>query len=123
MNRYVLTDVARRQVGEIDEWWRTHRDRGDLFLDELDAALEQLLLAPESGLLDEHCAVTGTRTIILPKTRYRVFYRLTGDEIRVTAVWHSRRGKAPDDTDLARERAVTYWRAAPPVRASRRLAC
>jgi plasmid stabilization system protein ParE len=49
------------EVAEIDAWWRTHRNAGNLFASEL------------------------------AETRYHVYFRVVADTLEVLAVWHAKR--------------------------------
>jgi len=41
------------------------------------------------------CATGGIRRLILPRTRYHVYYRVAGQVLEILAVWHAVRGSGP----------------------------
>ena len=92
----VVVPTALEQVQRIDEWW--HRERvgaPDLFLDEFGAALDRLATAPSTGMVYVGSRREGLRRILLPRTRYHVYYVDQHDRVVVMAVWHATRGAAP----------------------------
>ena len=95
MNRYlvVMMPAAVAQSAAIDDWWRSNRDDPDLFLRELEAALEALETWP-SALGSRY---RRARRVLLRKTRYHVYYVV--DDVRrlveIRAVWHAVRGNGP----------------------------
>lgn len=89
---------ARRQVERASSWWEEHRPLApDLFVDELDAALRQLLSMPSSGVLYPTTKRPRLRRILLPKTEYHVYFALERDDsvIVIHSVWGARRGRGP----------------------------
>jgi len=104
-----FNQIAVSQADEIELWWRRNRRSApSLFREELAAAVHLLSERPEVGELAEDVPVPGTRTITLRRTNYVVYYRVLGEEVRITSVWHGRRGRAPDEDDLARDREAVY---------------
>lgn len=51
--------------------------------------------APHIGRLYRQSPAPGARRILLKETRYHLYYVPRGDEVRVLAVWHARRGVGP----------------------------
>jgi plasmid stabilization system protein ParE len=85
---------AERQVDVIDEWWREHRPAApSLFTTELEAAVALLRTTPHAGA--PYAAVDGVFRLLLPKSRYWIYYRLVGAELQISAVWHAQRGHGP----------------------------
>jgi plasmid stabilization system protein ParE len=90
------TPEADQHVRAIDEWWRSHRTAApNLFLDELEAAFALIGSAPNVGHPYRRSPVTGTRRILLVRSRYHVYYVPLDDEVVVVAVWHASRGSGP----------------------------
>ena len=90
------TPEADVQIGAIDDWWRHNRNTApDLFFQELTASFEVIGVAPRMGRLYRQSPVRGTRRVLLKESRYHVYYVPCGDEVRVLAVWHARRGVGP----------------------------
>jgi plasmid stabilization system protein ParE len=97
VNRVVrTTPEADSQVLVVDEWWRRNRTAApDLFLDELDAAFSLIGDAPYVGHPYRRSPIAGTRRVLLPRTRYHVYYVPLDDEVVILAVWHAQRGSGP----------------------------
>lgn len=90
------TPEADAQILAIDEWWRSNRSATpDLFLEELATSFDVISHAPRIGRLYRRSAVPNTRRVLLPKTRYHVYYVERTDDVAVLAIWHARRGVGP----------------------------
>lgn len=84
------------QVRVIDRWWRQHRTAAPaLFLDELEAAFSLIGHAPDVGHSYRQSPIVGIRRVLLPRTRYHVYYVAREDVVLVLAVWHAKRGSGP----------------------------
>jgi len=92
-----LAPRALRDAERHARWWRENRPRArSLFDDELRAALDQIRFSPDVGILYQAMPGREHRRVLMPKTRYHVYYRLTGpDRIRVVAIWGAIRGRGP----------------------------
>ncbi len=93
----IVVAKAQRQADRFDLWWRTHRAAApDLFQEEFDHAVNSLTTFPDRGQL---YAARGkpVRYLILPKTRYLVYYRVDDAraQVRVLAVRSGLRGTQP----------------------------
>lgn len=93
-------ELAARALHEAERgsrWWREHRPAAStLFDDELRRALDQIGSGPNPGTL--HTAKSGReyRRVLMPRTRYHVYYRVFAPDLaRVAAIWSAMRGKAP----------------------------
>ncbi len=96
----VKLDLAPRAVREAERcagWWREHRPTAPaLFEVELRAALDVIRSAPRVGGIYEELEGREYRRLLLPETRYHVYYRVVGPEhVRVLAVWSAVRGRGP----------------------------
>lgn len=90
------TPEADDQVRVIDGWWQRHRTAAPtLFLDELEAAFSLIGHAPDVGHSYRRSPIVGTRRVLLPRTRYHVYYVPREDVVFVLAVWHAKRGSGP----------------------------
>ena len=98
MTRWTIavTATADAQVQAIGGWWQVNRpDAPDLFVREFADALDRLEATPFSGAEYPAPRPEGTRRILLPRTRYHVYYTVDRSRrvVVVRAVWHaSRRG-------------------------------
>jgi len=96
--RLVIAPRARLQIHAIDGWWRENRPAApDLFNRELDAALDRLRLMPTLGTRHQPAEGGATRKLLLPRSRYHVYYDLDEPrrELQVVAVWHAARCVGP----------------------------
>jgi plasmid stabilization system protein ParE len=66
-----------------------------LFLDELEAAFSLIGHAPDVGRSYRRSPIVGTRRVLLPRTRYHVYYVQLEGVVLVLAVWHAKRGSGP----------------------------
>ena len=66
-----------------------------LFVEELSGALDLLTRAPDVGRRYLHAGIPGLRRLLLPATRYHVYYVHEGDVCVVLAVWSALRGRPP----------------------------
>ena len=90
------TPEADSQIRTIDDWWREHRTAAsDLFVDELSAAFDVLGHTPQVGRPYRQSPMSGTRRLLLKKTRYHVYYVPREQAVTVLAVWHALRGSGP----------------------------
>jgi plasmid stabilization system protein ParE len=67
---------ASAQAKAIDSWWPENRPAApELFVDELAGAVGLLATAPEAGVPYRPRGAAGVRRLLLPKTRYHIYYR------------------------------------------------
>lgn len=93
-------ELAPRAVRDAERharWWRENRPAARLLFDqELTAALEQIRRQPDSGLAYPGVAGRDYQRLLLPRTRFHVYYRLAApDRIRVVAIWGAVRERGP----------------------------
>jgi plasmid stabilization system protein ParE len=92
----IAADVWLQAAG-IDSWWRGNRPASpNLFREELAAALERLEAAPlASRRYEREDQASGLRRLLLPRSRYFVYFEVADDYVSVLAIWHASRGKGP----------------------------
>lgn len=100
MTRYVVefSPEALQQAHRIMDWWNENRPKApELFLDELDAAIEQLATMPSSGRSYTRTKVVGMRRLLMPRTRHHVYYTIANDQqlVRIHAIWYASRRAGP----------------------------
>ena len=101
MNPYtvLIAPRARAQIERLDAWWRENRPgAASRFVDELKATIGRLGAMPLTGPLYERPgAPANVRQLLMPRSRYHVFYLVESESRIVTlqAVWHATRGKGP----------------------------
>jgi plasmid stabilization system protein ParE len=67
-----------------------------VFDEELRAALDQIRTAPQLGSAYQIMPGREHRRVLMPETRYHVYYRVTApDRVRVLAIWSAVRGRGP----------------------------
>lgn len=89
----VLPDAA-RQIEEANVWWRENRPAAPDFLArELARAFARLEQQPEVGRPFPRPGFPGLRVLLLPRTRYHVYYDQPGGELVVRAFWSAVRGR------------------------------
>lgn len=93
-----LARRARREAAALDSWWREHRPAAPtLFTDELDQAVSLLEVIPEMGPTYQTRGEIVLRRLMLPKTRYHVYYVHNPGTalVVVLSIWSAQRGRAP----------------------------
>lgn len=92
-------ELAPRAVRDAERharWWRENRPAARLLFDEeLAEAFELIRSIPDIGL-SYPVAGRDYRRLLLPRTRYHVYYRLVAeDRLRIVAIWSAVRGRGP----------------------------
>jgi plasmid stabilization system protein ParE len=93
----VLPDAA-QQIEQAAAWWREHRTASpELFGEELAAAFHLLEEQPDAGRPFPRRRFRFLRVLLLPRTRYSVYYERDTDAgiVLVRAVWSAVRGRRP----------------------------
>lgn len=94
----IVVEEAFAHVEKITAWWREHRPAAPfLFEDEFENALFLLGEHPEIGVEAPRPRMENLRKLILPETRYHIYFVYLPDraEVRIRAVWAAMRGKGP----------------------------
>lgn len=89
---------ADAQAEAADEWWRTNRTSApELFVRELRAATDLLAESPDIGQRVRHRAIRNLRRVLLPATRYHVYYTHApaGRAVLILSIWSAVRGRRP----------------------------
>ncbi len=97
--RVVVTATAENQIRSTQRWWIRERPAApDLFLKELEQALERLAEMPRSGAAYLATDPLTVRRVLLGRSRFHAYYSVDDDSQRVVvrAIWHSARGHGPD---------------------------
>lgn len=93
-----FTPSAERQIGAALDWWARNRTMAPTLLaDELDHAISLITSFPDSGIPARASRIEAVRRVILPRSRYALYYRLRNDVVEVLALWHQHRGSSPDE--------------------------
>jgi plasmid stabilization system protein ParE len=87
---------AEAQLRAIRTWWVANRPATfDLFDREVDAAIAAIGSSPATFPIYHHEAGADVRRIILPKTRYAMYFAEEAGVVLIVAVWHGARGRGP----------------------------
>ncbi len=93
--RLELSDRAQAQAEQIDQWWRRHRPAtADLFMRELEQALDLLEYAPGVGV-PYQARSRRARRLRLRRTNFHVYFAEKGDFVLVLAIWSAFRKRGP----------------------------
>ncbi len=99
MTRHVvLVEEAQRQLQAIDRWWLEHRQAApDLFLDELDQAIDLLSDLPDIGSPFRRTDLPGIRRLLLRRSKYWIYYFHDSRRsiVFILALWSTFRGSDP----------------------------
>ena len=100
MKRYRVefSPEAVRQAQQVEQWWRGNRPASPgLLMEELAGAVEALSASPGVGAPYRRAALPGMRRVLLPRTRYHLYYTVDEAEevVRIHALWHTARGQGP----------------------------
>lgn len=92
-------EITPRALAHIERaalWWAENRPAapGAIRLD-LGEALEVLAQQPGIGARCTSRHYSDVRRLYLARTRYHVYYRVTGGSLVVLAFWHASRGREP----------------------------
>jgi len=88
----LISERARRQIAEAQEWWLENRDKApDALEEELRETFALLLETPGIGLLVPTRKRKFMRRIYLPRTRYYIYYLNSAPGIEILALWHASR--------------------------------
>lgn len=86
---------ARREANRINSWWIENRPSApELFTEELGHALELVSLNPGLGTIYES-TYGVVRRVLLPRTRYHMYYAREQSEIVLISIWGAQRKRGP----------------------------
>ena len=92
--RVVVLPDAMQQIEEANAWWRSNRPAAPgLLVRELASAFARLERQPEVGRPLPRPGFPGLRILLLPRTRYHVYYDPGDGELVVRAFWSAVRGR------------------------------
>jgi plasmid stabilization system protein ParE len=103
--RLSVLGPAQRQARQAAAWWRGNRPSAkDLFRRELTVTFDLLASSPEMGSRYDDADIPGLRRVLLPETRYHVYYVYHADlnQILVLAIWSVLRGHSPSWSERPR---------------------
>jgi plasmid stabilization system protein ParE len=91
-----ITPRALRQIERAALWWAENRPAApDAIRLDLGEALEVLAQQPGIGARCSAQLYSDVRRLYLARTKYHLYYRVTGNKLIVLAFWHASRGRGP----------------------------
>ena len=94
--KLVIARPAADDIEAATRWWDANRPKAPgLFERELLTAFALIAETPRALPVARTNPLGEIRRAVMPKSRYLVYFRLLGDEVRVLRVWHQSRGTAP----------------------------
>lgn len=96
--RIEVGSTARRQIDDLNRWWRANRSSArDAVRSELARVFRLILNHPYIGPPADDIALPGVRRIHLSRIGHYLYYRVVEREaiVEVLAVWSDRRGENP----------------------------
>ena len=87
---------ALAQIEQAAEWWRRNRPSAPGAIHHDVAEMLNVLAAqPGIGAPARRSRAKGVRRVTLPRVRYYIYYRVSGEFVDVLAFWHTSRGRGP----------------------------
>ena len=87
-----ITARALRQAERAELWWRKHRPGArDLFRLELAHAIARVRETPEIGVAYAHPRRGQIRRLLMPRSRYHLYYRIDEDAVVLLLLWSASR--------------------------------
>jgi len=95
--KLILLAEAQRRFEAEDAWWRENRDAKDLFIEEFEQTIEQLVTTPAIGKTYRLTRGKLIERVVMKKTRCHIYYhRDPGRElIEIHTIWGAQRGRGP----------------------------
>jgi plasmid stabilization system protein ParE len=87
--------AAQAQIDVIRAWWIANRPKSPhLFDEELDAAIGRLENEPLLATIYTPDEADDVRRLLMPRTRYAVYFVVHGVRVDVVAIWRTLRAAA-----------------------------
>lgn len=94
--RFRFTPRAESEVDREQAWWREHRPKApDLFDEELERAIEQIIRRPTAGAIYPCGFPEVVRRVLLTKTKNYVYFTVNEGEIVILSIWGAPRRRGP----------------------------
>jgi plasmid stabilization system protein ParE len=93
--RVRFTATARQHIDREHSWWLENREHRELFVTELDAAIQVVAMLPGAGTPYAHPVVAGLRRVYLRGLDCHLYYTFDDHEVIVRAIWGARRERGP----------------------------
>lgn len=91
-----FTITALQQVRRLDDWWREHSARPEIFYHDLSEAIDMLSMLPAIGTPYRSSPLSGVRRLYLSRLTSHLYYTYDEREVIIRALWHARLGSGPD---------------------------
>jgi plasmid stabilization system protein ParE len=97
--RIEVSDLADRQIREVDRWWRRNREKApNAIREELERIGALIAFQPTLGARATNVKLQGVRRFHIERIHYDLYYRTVGsppEYVEIVAFWASRRGSGP----------------------------
>ncbi len=94
--RFRFTPRAASEVDREQAWWREHRrEVPDLFDEELERAIRQIVRRPTAGATYPCGLPDVVRRVLLTKTNNHVYFTVHEGEIVILSIWGAPRRRGP----------------------------
>jgi plasmid stabilization system protein ParE len=90
-----FTATAQEHVRREKAWWLANRDHPDVFIQELEHALQIIRALPGAGTLYAQSPVPGVRRVYLRRVAAHLYYTFDDTAVIVRALWGARRERGP----------------------------
>ncbi|HEX6861592.1 MAG TPA: type II toxin-antitoxin system RelE/ParE family toxin [Thermoanaerobaculia bacterium] len=94
--RVRFTARAQQHVRLFKEWWRESSARPEILEHDVAEAVRMLSIVPGIGSIYRPSPIAGVRRLYLQRLMAHLYYTYDEREVVIRAVWHARRGSAPD---------------------------
>lgn len=93
--RSIISGRAKRELQRLDKWWRENRDYKDVFIDEFEHTVMTIEDMPNIGRRYRTSRGNEVLCVLMPTTRFHIFYVIEGDVVKIASVWGAERGRGP----------------------------
>jgi hypothetical protein len=94
--RFRFTPRAASEADREQAWWREHRPKApDLFDEELEQAIGQIVHGPTVGTIYPCGFPDVVRRVLLTKTKNHVYFTVYDGEIVILSIWGAPRRRGP----------------------------
>lgn len=91
-----FTATAREHVRVLRQWWQENTTRPEILHQDMSEAIQMLSVLPGIGSPYPESPLRGVRRLYLERLMSHIYYTYNDRELVIRAVWHARRGSAPD---------------------------
>jgi len=93
--RVRFTFTAAQHVAREKAWWLEHRDRSEVFAEDLEQALNIVATLPGAGTIYAKSPIPEVRRVFLRRVALHLYYTFDDHETIVRALWGAHRERDP----------------------------